>query len=212
MLPNSAKCLVQPLVFWVLALLVSSCGTVEDRRNKMLISVRDQRMLLVRDGEPIKSYPISTSKFGLGSRPGSKHTPLGKMAVAKKIGGGARSGTVFKSRRPTGEVLRPNAPGRDPIVSRIIWLTGRESQNRNTFNRFIYIHGTPEERTIGTPASYGCIRMKSRHVIDLYRRIGIGAEVRVMRGSLMQTDEGRRYYATTKHAPGQVALSLKKNG
>jgi lipoprotein-anchoring transpeptidase ErfK/SrfK len=191
------------------ALLFSSCGAVVDDRNEMLVSVRDQRLLLVRDGEPIKSYPISTSKFGLGSQTGSKRTPLGKMAVAKKIGSGARSGTVFKSRRPTGEVLRPNAPGRDPIVSRIIWLTGREKQNRNTFARYIYIHGTPEERRIGEPASYGCIRMKSRDVIDLYRRVGVGAEVRVMRDSLYATEEGRTYYAKHNKIARQVALSYR---
>ena len=79
-------------------------------------------MLLVRDGKPVKTYKVSTSKFGIGDRPGSNCTPLGTMQVAKKIGGSAQAGTVFKSRRPTGEVLKPNAPGRDPIVSRILWL------------------------------------------------------------------------------------------
>ncbi len=176
-----------------LALLVSGCGAGVDRRNKMIVSVRDQRLLLLRDDKPVKSYPVSTSKYGLGSRRGSRRTPLGSMAVAKKIGGGAPSGAVFKSRRRTGEILRPNAPGRDPIVSRIIWLSGRERNNRNTFARLIYIHGTPEEWRIGTPASYGCIRMKSRHVIDLYRRVGIGAEVRVIRGSLYPARNGKDY-------------------
>lgn len=186
------------------ALLLSSCGSVEDRRNKMIVSVSDQRLLLVRDGEAVKSYPISTSKFGLGSRRGSMRTPVGRMAVAKKIGSGAPSGAVFKSRRRTGEVLRPNAPGRDPIVSRIIWLRGKERQNRNTYGRYIYIHGTPEERRIGQPVSYGCIRMKSRDVIDLYKRVGVGAEVRVIRGSLFSTYEGRKYYAKRSNTPGSV--------
>jgi lipoprotein-anchoring transpeptidase ErfK/SrfK len=199
------------LIFGGFALLFASCGSVEDRRNQMLVSVKDQRLLLVRDGQAIKSYPISTSKFGLGSQSGSKRTPLGNMAVAKKIGGGARAGTVFKSRRPTGEVLRPNAPGRDPIVSRIIWLTGRESQNRNTYARFIYIHGTPEEWRIGQPASYGCIRMKSRDVIDLYKRVGVGSQVRIMRDSLVRTNEGREHYAKTHRTAGQVALTFPKH-
>ena len=141
-------------------------------------------MMVVKEGVPVKSYRISTSKFGLGDKPGSMNTPLGTMRIARKIGGGAPAGTVFKSRRPTGEVLRPNSPGRDPIVSRIIWLKGTERRNQNAFRRYIYIHGTPEERTIGRPASYGCIRMKSRDVIDLYRRVGVGAEVRVIRGTL----------------------------
>lgn len=173
--------------------LISSCGTSRDTRNKMLVSVRDQQMLLVRDGKPVKAYRISTSKFGLGSRSGSNCTPLGQMEIARKIGGGSPSGMVFKSRRPTGEVIRPNAPGRDPIVGRILWLHGRESHNRNTFGRCIYIHGTPEEWRLGTPASYGCIRMAQRDVVDLYNRVGVGAQVKVFRGSLLTTPEGVEY-------------------
>ena len=198
------------LIFGGLALLFSSCGAVVDHKNQILVSVRDQKLLLVREGQPVKCYPISTSKFGLGSQPGSKRTPLGKMAVARKIGGGVRAGTVFKSRRPTGEVLRPNAPGRDPIVSRIIWLAGRERGNRNTYARYIYIHGTPEEWRIGQPASYGCIRMKSRDIIDLYRRVGVGAQVRIIRDSLARAEEGRIYYANHNKTAGRVALTFLK--
>lgn len=172
---------------------ISSCGTSRDTRNQMLVSVRDQQLLLVRDGKPVKAYKVSTSKFGLGSRNGSNCTPLGRMEVAKKIGEGAPSGMVFKSRRPTGEVLRPNAPGRDPIVGRILWLHGKENQNRNTFGRCIYIHGTPEEWRLGSPASYGCIRMAQKDVVDLYDRVGEGAEVRVFRGSLLTTKAGLEY-------------------
>ncbi|MFM2199845.1 MAG: hypothetical protein RLZZ505_3277 [Verrucomicrobiota bacterium] len=163
---------------------LNSCGPSVDNRNKMIVSVRDQKMLLIRDGKPIKAYKVSTSKFGLGDQPGSNRTPLGRMKIAKKIGSGAPPGAVFKSRRPTGEVIRPNAPGRDPIVSRILWLTGTDSNNRNTFRRFIYIHGTPEVSRLGTPASYGCIRMGCRDVVDLYDRVGTGADVYVTRGSL----------------------------
>ena len=164
-------------------LLLSSCAKI-DMGNKVLVSVRDQRMMILKEGLPVKSYPVSTSKFGLGDRPGSMYTPLGTMRIARKIGEGAPSGAVFKSRRRTGEILRPNSPGRDPIVSRIIWLKGMEHKNRNAYRRYIYIHGTPEERTIGRPASYGCIRMRSRDIIDLYRRVGVGAEVKVIRGPL----------------------------
>lgn len=178
---------------------LNSCGTAKDTRNRMVVSVRDQRMLLVRDGKPVKSYVVSTSKFGIGSRSGSNYTPLGRMEVARKIGDGQPAGMVFKSRRPTGEVLRPNAPGRDPIVGRIMWLHGKEDQNRNTFRRCVYIHGTPEEWRLGTPASYGCIRMSMRDVVDLYNRIGEGAEVRVMRGSLLETWEGQEY--AREHSP-----------
>lgn len=150
----------------------------------MIVSLRDQKMLLVRDGNPVKAYKISTSKFGVGDRPGSNCTPVGRLQVAKKIGGGTPIGSVFKARRPTGEVLKPNAPGRDPVVTRILWLTGTESRNQNAYRRTIYIHGTPEERNLGRPASYGCIRMGSRDVADLYNRIGTGADVFVIRGSI----------------------------
>ena len=165
---------------------LTSCGPSVDKRNKMIVSVRDQKMLLLRDGKPIKSYKISTSKFGVGDVPSSNRTPLGRMKVAKKIGDGYKAGSVFKSRRATGEVLKPNAPGRDPIVSRILWLTGTESHNRNAFRRYIYIHGTPEHRRLGTPASYGCIRMGTKEVVDLYDRVGTGADVYVIRGSLRE--------------------------
>ncbi len=174
---------------------LNSCGSKVDKDHSILISVNDQELLITKKGLPVKAYPVSTSKFGMGSREGSKKTPLGKMQVAKKIGDDAPLGAVFKSRRRTGEILKPNAPGRDPIVSRILWLRGKDNGNRNTYGRFIYIHGTPEEYRIGTPASYGCIRMKSRDVIDLFDRIGEGTDVRIMRGSLNDTREGRRYYA-----------------
>lgn len=182
-------------------LLLTQCGSVVDQRSKMIVSVRDQKLLLTKDGRPIKAYKVSTSKFGLGSSSGSNRTPLGKLGVAKKIGGSAPKGMVFKSRRPTGEVLRPNAPGRDPIVSRIMWLYGKESQNRNTYRRCIYIHGTPEEWRLGSPASYGCIRMSSNDVVDLYNRIGVGAEVQVIRGPLTATTEGQRYARISSYRP-----------
>ena len=141
------------------------------------MSVRDQRMMVLKEGAPVKSYRISTSKFGLGDKPGSMNTPLGTMRIARKIGAGAPSGAVFKSRRPTGEILRPNSPGRDPIVSRIIWLKGTERRNRNAFRRYIYIHGTHEEGLIGTKASHGCIRMFNDDVIKLYSMIKKGTKV-----------------------------------
>ncbi|MGI9241326.1 MAG: L,D-transpeptidase family protein [Verrucomicrobiales bacterium] len=148
------------------------------------MSVATQRMVLLDDGEFVKSYPVSTSKFGLGDQPGSKKTPIGTMKVAAKIGRGAPAGAVFKSRERTGEVLRPNAPGRDPIVTRILWLEGTQARNRNAYRRYIYIHGTPEESKIGSCASYGCIRMRSRDVIDLYRRIRKGTPVEVVPGNI----------------------------
>lgn len=145
-------------------------------------------MLVFEHGAEIARYDVSTSKFGLGDRPGSYATPLGAMQVAQKIGAGQPSGMKFKSRRPTGEIVQPNAPGRDPIVSRILWLRGLEGQNRQAYNRGIYIHGTAEEYTIGTPASYGCIRMRSRDVISLFNKVEVGARVEV----------------TTNHFPSSV--------
>ena len=184
----------------------TSCGTStfgKDTRNKMIVSVSDQKMLLLHDGNPVKTYKISTSKFGVGDRPGSNCTPLGRMQVAKKIGDNAPIGSVFKSRRRTGEVLKPNAPGRDPVVTRILWLSGTESRNRNAYRRTIYIHGTPEERRLGAPASYGCIRMGSRDVADLYNRIGHGADVFVIRGSIQSKKSSQSSVFVTKSSPNQ---------
>lgn len=159
------------------AVFLGSCAT--DERHLVEVSVPDQRLAVYRDGVRIREYPVSTSKFGLGDDRGSKRTPLGELRIAKKIGAGAPAGTVFKSRKRTGEILPANAPGRDPIVTRILWLKGLEPQNANAYSRYIYIHGTPEERTIGTPASYGCIRMASRDIIDLFEIVGNGAKVRI---------------------------------
>ncbi len=182
------RCRVSSLIVLMTGLfgvvLLNSCGPTMDRNSKMIVSVRDQKMLLVQNGKPVKAYKISTSKFGVGDTPSTNRTPLGVLRVASKIGDGQRPGTVFKSRRPTGEVIKPNAPGRDPIVSRILWLSGTQSGNRNAFRRYIYIHGTPEMYRLGTPASYGCIRMGMKDVVDLYNRVGVGAEVHVIRGSL----------------------------
>ena len=161
------------------ALLVTSCVT-PDTRHHVVISIPQQRMALLDNGALMTTYPISTSKFAIGDLPGSNGTPLGELEVAKKIGGSAPSGMVFKDRKPTGEILAPDAPGRDPIVTRILWLRGREAQNANAYHRYIYIHGTPEERTIGTRASYGCIRMRSRDVIQLYDIVGPRARVTIL--------------------------------
>ena len=134
-------------------------------------------MALYQKGQLVRTYDVSTSRFAVSAVEGTNGTPLGKMEIAKKIGGGQPAGMKFKNRVPTGEVVPVNAPGRDPIVSRILWLKGLEAQNRNTFERFIYIHGTPEEKNIGKPASYGCVRMRSKDVIELFDIVGTGAVV-----------------------------------
>ena len=133
----------------------------------IVVSVPDQTLALIDNGAVIARFPVSTSRFGLGDNPGSYATPLGSMEIASKIGANAPLGAVFKSRRPTGEILPPNARGRDPIVTRILWLRGLEKGNARAFGRDIYIHGTPVEQLIGRPASYGCIRMRSRDVARL---------------------------------------------
>lgn len=163
----------------LLVLFIASCAA-PDTRHQIVISAREQKLALLDRGIPMAIYPVSTSKFGLGDRPGSYFTPLGKLEIARKIGDQAPSGAVFKDRRRTGEIVAPDSPGRDPIVTRILWLRGREAQNGNAFDRNIYIHGTPEERNIGLPASYGCIRMRSSDIISLYAIVGRGAEVTIV--------------------------------
>jgi hypothetical protein len=151
---------------------------------RIIISVKDQKLMVIQDGKRAAVYPVSTSKFGLGDRWGSMATPLGWLQVAEKIGDHAPVGAVFHKRRFTGEILKPNAPGRDPIVTRIIWLRGLEKENANAFNRCIYIHGTAEEKTIGKPASYGCVRMCSKDVAQVYAQVQLGALVKIIPDSL----------------------------
>ena len=150
-----------------------------DTSTELIISVREQKLMLVHNGAKAAVYPVSTSMFGLGDTWGRMTTPLGYLAVEKKIGDNAPVGAVFHNRRLTGEVLKPNTPGRDPITTRIIWLRGLEPQNAHAFQRCIYIHGTPEEKKIGRPASYGCIRMKSKDVAELYKLVPLGAVVQI---------------------------------
>jgi lipoprotein-anchoring transpeptidase ErfK/SrfK len=156
----------------------------------LVVSVPDQTLAVIDGGVVKERIPVSTSKFGLGDRPGTYATPLGSLAIASKIGGNAPLGAVFKNRRMTGEVLKPNAPGRDPIVSRILWLRGLERGNAQAYSRNIYIHGTPEERLIGRPASYGCIRMRSGDIARLFNAVGVGTKIDIvnkgLRGAVAQ--------------------------
>jgi len=160
-----------------------------DTSNQVIISVRDQKLVLLRNGSKVATYPVSTSMFGLGDARGQMTTPLGYLAVEKKIGDNVPVGAVFHKRRLTGEVLQPNTPGRDPITTRIIWLRGLEAQNAHAYQRCIYIHGTPEEKKIGTPASYGCIRMKSKDVAELYDQVPVGALVQIIPDRLPKAEK-----------------------
>ena len=189
------------------AMVLASCAAPRDTEHHIVVSVRDQKLALLQKGNLVATYPISTSKFGLSDRPGSYGTPLGELEIADKIGDGAAAGTVFKDRRRTGEVIPVDAPGRDPIVTRIIWLRGREGRNANAFRRDIYIHGTPEERNIGRPVSYGCIRMRSTDIINLYSQVGPGAEVSVIQSPLVAVIpelNSASQMAETNHALGVI--------
>ena len=131
------------------------------------ISVRDQLLKLKAGEELISTYPISTSRFGLGSEEGSMKTPIGQFRIGQKIGDNTLSGTVFKNREPIDQAA-DSSPDDDLVMSRILWLDGLEEHNANTRDRYIYIHGTNHEEKIGTPASHGCIRMRNADVIELF--------------------------------------------
>ena len=163
-------------------------------RNEVIISVKEQKLMLLQNGAKVTTYPVSTSKFGLGDGFNTMATPVGAMAVAQKIGDHAPVGAVFHRRRLTGEILKPNAPGRDPILTRIIWLRGLEPSTARAFARCIYIHGTPEEKKIGKPASYGCIRMKSKDVAALYTQLPVGAVVKVVTDKLPRVPKAKVIY------------------
>jgi lipoprotein-anchoring transpeptidase ErfK/SrfK len=173
----------------VIALFIASCAA-PDTQHQVVISTRDQKLALLDSGNVMAIYPVSTSRFGLGDSRGSRFTPLGKLQIAQKIGDNAPAGTVFKNRLRTGEVVLANSPGRDPIVTRILWLRGLEAQNANAFGRDIYIHGTPEEWKIGSPASYGCVRMRSSDIMQLYSIVGIGAAVTIVNTPLVSAVPG----------------------
>lgn len=182
----------------VLVMLLAGCAQ-KDTRHRIVISIPEQRMLVLEDGHAIAQYQVSTSKFCLSDTPGSRGTPLGELEIARKIGGDAPAGAVFKDQRQTGEILRPDTPGRDPIVSRILWLKGLEACNRNAYSRYIYIHGTAAEAQIGRPASFGCIRMRSADVIRLYDIVGVGAKVEITQETIGQ--------ATGESVAGGIAQS-----
>lgn len=160
-----------------------ACKSI-DSTHQVLVSAAEQRMVLLEKGQIVREYPVSTSKYGLGDKRNSYRTPVGTMVIASKIGDGTPQGAVFKSRQWTGEVLPPDAPGRDPVLTRILWLKGRDFATRNAYARLIYIHGTPEERNIGRPVSFGCIRMKSSDVLDLFQRVNVGTPVTVLPGRM----------------------------
>ena len=140
------------------------------------VSIRDQQLIVKEDEQPIRTYPVSTSRFGIGTEEGSFKTPTGRFRVGAKIGGDMPNGTVFVGRVP----LRPDdalPPTEDFVTSRILWLDGLDEQNSNTRDRFVYIHGTKHEDKIGMAASHGCVRMRNADVIELFEMVNEGTPV-----------------------------------
>jgi len=160
--------------------------------HRIEIDLAAQRLWLLDDVERIlATHAVSTARNGAGERNGSHCTPRGAHRIRAKIGAGAAPGTVFVGRRPTGEVYSPALaaahPGRDWILTRILWLCGEEiGRNRlgavDTMRRYIYIHGAPDESPMGVPGSIGCIRMRNDELIDLFDRVPVGTKVLIREG------------------------------
>ncbi len=163
-----------------------------DSERWIEIDLDRQRLSLFEGDALLAQWPVSTALNGPGECVNSGCTPRGEHRVRIKIGGGQPINAVFVGRRPTGEVYTPQLaaqyPGRDWILSRILWLTGSESGvnrggDRDTLRRFIYIHGCPDDEPIGVPHSHGCVRMRNADVIDLFERIDAGIRVVIREGS-----------------------------
>jgi lipoprotein-anchoring transpeptidase ErfK/SrfK len=140
------------------------------------VSIRDQQLIVKENEEPIRTYPVSTSRFGIGTEQGSFKTPTGRFRVAEKIGSDMPKGTVFVGRVP----LPPDEAlplTEDLVTSRILWLDGLDEQNANTRDRYVYIHGTKHEDKIGAAASHGCVRMRNADVIELFEMVNEGTPV-----------------------------------
>jgi hypothetical protein len=162
----------------LIAIVTGVLGTLSHAAPvELVVSVPEQKLYVFNAaGEKLTTYRISTAAR-FGDQRGTYSTPLGKLEVANKIGEGAIIGTVFKAGRRTGEIVPVNAKGRDPIVTRILHLRGTEAQNAQAYSRCIYIHGTPDERHLGKPVSYGCIRMASSDVVELFNMVEVGTTV-----------------------------------
>jgi hypothetical protein len=151
----------------------------------LYVSVHSQRLFLVSGGEMRAEYIISTARNGLGARMDSQRTPVGLHRVVRKFGADVPAYGVFEQRRFTGNLARPGTAGVDLITSRILWLDGlepgvNEGGTVDSMQRGIYIHGTADEASLGTPSSHGCIRMQNRDVIELFGRVPVGALVVIL--------------------------------
>lgn len=142
----------------------------------MQVDIARQMLDLRHHGELMKSWPVSTSRFGLGFEPGSFKTPTGRFMVTQKIGTDETLWAEFKSRQPTGNIAAPGGE-HDGILTRILWLSGLDEENANTRDRYIYFHGTNREDLIGTPASHGCIRLRNADIAELFDLVPEGVRV-----------------------------------
>ncbi|MEO0445117.1 MAG: L,D-transpeptidase [Verrucomicrobiota bacterium] len=151
--------------------------------KRIQVNVAKQELSLVEGEELVAQYPISTSKFGLGTEEGSYRTPLGRFQVCECHGDDAPERTIFRSRKAEGtwEPATEEETTGDLVLSRILWLDGMDDDNGNSRERYIYIHGTNHEDDIGTPASMGCVRMKNADVVALYDQVGVGTKVEIVK-------------------------------
>lgn len=152
------------------------------------VALSDQTLSVMDGGEDL-TYSISSAAKGAGHQFGSEQTPLGRHVIRAKIGADKPINAVFVGRRFTNEIYTPELasefPNRDWILTRILWLSGKEpGRNRlgnvDSMRRFIYIHGTPDSEPMGIPASHGCIRMRNSDVIDLFDRVSVGSQVEIV--------------------------------
>ncbi len=148
---------------------------------QLIASIQDQTLSVLDDANRVvKCYPISTAIAGTGSEEGSYCTPIGRFEISEKHGDGSPVGTIFRSRKPVG-LWSPEEPpaNEDLVLTRILWLQGLEPHNANTKERYIYIHGTNHEDSIGTACSAGCLRMKNQDVIELYDLVQEGTTLTI---------------------------------
>jgi len=157
--------------------------------RNILVDLARQTLILRQGDGVLRRYAVSTARNGPGERMGSECTPRGRHRIRIKIGAGLPENTVFRGRRPTGEIYSPELalrhPGRDWILTRILWLTGCEPRRnrggeRDTLRRYIYIHGSPDDTPMGVPGSHGCIRMRNRDLLELFAQVEPGSPVEIV--------------------------------
>jgi len=156
---------------------VSSPSPSIPSQLRLDVSISTQRLRLWDGFRLVKEWAVSTSKFGIGFAEGSNKTPLGAFFVSEKHGAGAALQTIFKARKPVGSWPENGAPGEDLVLTRILRLSGAEDRNANTFDRYIYIHGTNDENRIGQRSSHGCVRMRNPEIVELFDLVPEGTPV-----------------------------------